>query len=355
MKKGQDVTQMLTQINEDTKHKADYLVDLKSINIIENNVYNYPDLEVSHLTKGKFSLSDHSLNQLCGKLGIGTQYLRKCLPVSQQLVAHNLNFWIDKSEDKELMLRTYEVEPDGSPYETVKEARALCSNRYKRIDNDVVANHTLNKLMDLGMNIKYVNYDRDTLNVTAVNPKMEGEIKKGDVVQSGVTITNSEIGSGSLVIQPFIYRLVCTNGMVAPRYLNRFYSRHVGKIVIDTTKDEQYITIIDKMQKQIDLIASKDVWDESFNGLYKSTKEQINSHQIVKIAKRHGVSQEERAQIFERLNHYVGDTFTTTKYDLANAITNMGNDENRSDARARFFQELGGLIVFSNNPMRVAI
>ena len=31
MKKGQDVTQMLTQINEDTKHKADYLVDLKSI------------------------------------------------------------------------------------------------------------------------------------------------------------------------------------------------------------------------------------------------------------------------------------------------------------------------------------
>lgn len=355
MKKGQDVKEMLTQINDDTKNKRDYLVDLKSINVSENNVYNYPDMEVDHLTVGKLSLTDHSLNQLCGKLEIGTQYLRKCLPVSQQLVAHNLNFWIDKSKDKELMLRTYEVEPDGSPYETIREARALCSNRYKRIDNDVVANHSLNKLMDFGMSIKYVNYDRDTLNITAVNPKMEGEVKKGDVVQSGVTITNSEIGSGSLVIQPFIYRLVCTNGMVAPRYLNKFYSRHVGKIVIDASKDDQYITIIDKMQKQIDLIGSKDVWDESFDGLVKSTKEKVNSHQIEQIAKRHGVSNEERAQIFDRLNHYVGETFVTTKYDLANAITNMGNDENRSDTRARFFQELGGLIVYANNPMSVAI
>ena len=60
--------------------------------------------------------------------------------------------------------------------------------------------------------------------------------------------------------------------------------------------------------------------------LVKATKESINSHQIVELAKRQGVTESERAQIFERLNHYVGDTFTTTKYDLANAITNLGND-----------------------------
>jgi len=356
MKKGHDVKEMLNNINEDTKNKRDYLVDMKGINITENNVYSYPDLEVDHLSKGKFNLTDHSLNQLCGKLEIGTQYLRKCLPVSQQLVAHNLNFWINKSKDKELMLRTYEVDQVyGSQDTTLKEARALCSNRYKRIDNDVVANHSLNKLMDLGLDIKYAHYDRDTLNITAVNQKLEGEVYKGDVVQSGITITNSEIGSGSLIIQPFIYRLVCTNGMVAPRYLNRFYSRHVGKIVIDTTKDDQYVTIIDKMQKQIDLVNSEDVWTESFQGLLQSRKQKVNSHQIVELAKRHGVTESERADIFGRLNHYVGDTFTTSKYELANAITNLGNDEDRSNSRARFFQELGGLIVFAHNPMAVRV
>ena len=349
MKKGHDVKEMLNNINEDTKNKRDYLVDMKSIKVEANNLV-YPSISVDHgenkhlLRDREFVLTDHSLNQLCGKLEIGTQYLRKCLPVSQELVAHNLNFWINNSKDKELMLRTYDMEP-------VNEARALCSNRYKRLDNDMVANHSLNKLMDLGLDIKYSHYDRDTLNITAVNPKLEGEVTKGDVVQSGVTITNSEIGSGSLMIQPFIYRLVCTNGMVAPRYLNRFYSKHVGKIIIDLSKDDQWVTIINKMQKQIDLISSNDVWNESFNGLVKATKESINSHQIVELAKKHGVTESERAQIFERLNHYVGDTFTTTKYDLANAITNLGNDEDKSEQRARFFQELGGLIVFAHNPM----
>ena len=355
MKKGHDVKEMLNNINEDTKNKRDYLVDMKSIKV-ETNTMNgdavspfvYPSISVDHLTTGSYVLTDHSLNQLCGKLEIGTQYLRKCLPVSQELVAHNLNFWINNSKEKELMLRTYDTAP-------INEARAICSNRYKRIDNDVVANHSLNKLMDLGLDIKYSHYDRDTLNITAVNQKLEGEVYKGDVVQSGITITNSEIGSGSLIIQPFIYRLVCTNGMVAPRYLNRFYSRHVGKIVIDASNDDQYITIIDKMQKQIDLVNSEDVWRESFQGLLNSRKQKINSHQIVQLAKRHGVTESERADIFARLNKYVGDTFTTSKYELANAVTNMGNDEHRSDSRARFFQELGGLIVFAHNPAQISI
>ena len=348
MKKGHDVRNMLRVINDDRNKKSDYLVDIKGIQV-KTNAFTFPSISVDHLQDKEFVLEDHSLNQLCGKLEIGTQYLRKCLPVSQELVAHNLNFWINNSKEKELMLRTYVDRHDDIV------ARAICSNRYKRIDNDVVANHSLNKLMDLGLDIKYAHYDRDTLNITAVNQKLEGEVYKGDVVQSGITITNSEIGSGSLIIQPFIYRLVCTNGMVAPRYLNRFYSRHVGKIVIDTTKDDQYITIIDKMQKQIDLVNSEDVWTESFQGLLNSRKQKINSHQIVQLAKRHGVTESERADIFARLNKYVGDTFTTSKYELANAVTNMGNDENRSDSRARFFQELGGLIVFAHNPAQISI
>ena len=345
MKKGHDIRNVVQQINKDVKSKKDYIVTLNALEVTTSN-NTYPNLEFTD-APDQYSLTDHSMNQLCGKLEIGTQYLRKCLPVSQELVAHNLNFWIKNTKSKELMVRTIERDSDELP----NIARAVCSNRYKRIDNDVVVTHSLNKLMDLGLDIKYINYDRDTLNVTAINPKVEGEVSEGDVVQSGVTITNSEIGSGSLIIQPFIYRLVCTNGMVAPRYLNRFYSKHVGKIIIDPSQDDQYITIIDKMQKQIDLVNDNEVWKESFQKLKDSTKQTINSHQIVELAKKQGVTESERAQIFERLNHYVGDTFTTTKYDLANAITNLGNDEEKSDQRSRFFQELGGLIVFAHNPM----
>ncbi len=349
MKKGHDIKEMLKKINDDTSNKRDYLVDLNGMQINPSRHNNaFPTLSVDHLTTGEYQLTDTSLSHLCNRLEIGTRYISKCLPVSQELVNHNLNFWIKKNKQKELMLRTYDKEP-------VNEVRAIMSNRYKRIDNDVVANSTLDKLMDMNAELKYAHYDRDTLNITAVLPKLEGEVVEGDFVQGGITITNSEIGGGSLIVKPFIYRLVCTNGMVAPEYLNQFYAKHVGKMIIDVEQDEQWKTIVDKMGQQLELISNPELFQENIDKLKQATEEKINSHQVEVLAKKHGLSDDERAGVFERLNHYVGETFVTSKYDVANAITNIANDESKSDERARFLQELGGLVIFSNNPISARI
>ena len=49
----------------------------------------------------------------------------------------------------------------------------------------------------------------------------------GDIVQAGILISNSEVGMGSVSVKPLIYRLVCTNGMVADVGVGK---RHVGRI-----------------------------------------------------------------------------------------------------------------------------
>jgi len=346
MKKGQEIKSMLKQINDDVEFKKDYIVDLNSLDVNRNDTSVYPDL---HSGSGGsrsigFQMNDNSLNHLCNRLEIGTRYISKCLPVSQALVNDNLNFWIKNNKNKNLMLRTQK--------DTV---RAIMSDRYKRIDSDVVANSCLSKLMDMGAELKYSHYDGDNMNITAVLPKLEGEVVEGDLVQGGITITNSEIGHGSLIVKPFIYRLVCTNGMVAPEYLNQFYAKHVGKMIIDLENDDQWKTIVDKMGQQLELISNPELFQENIDKLKQATEEKINSHQVEVLAKKHGLSDDERAGVFERLNHYVGETFVTSKYDVANAITNIANDESKSDERARFLQELGGLVIFSNNPISARI
>ena len=248
MIKGHDIKERLQKVNDDANYKKDFVVNLKALRVKES-VRTFPAVQVLGNDEA-LQLTDHSLNQLCGRLEIGTLYINKCLPVSQSLVAENLNFWIDHNKERDLMLRTYEN------FDKSKNVRAVLSNRYKMIDAHHVLNPALNKIMDLGAEFKYSHYDGDRLNVTATLPKLEGEVQKDDIVQGGITITNSEIGNGGLLIQPFIYRLVCTNGMVAPRYLNRFFTRHVGKIVIDPEKDTQWVSIIDKMQKQIELVSN---------------------------------------------------------------------------------------------------
>jgi len=342
MKKGHNIKEMLQKVNDDAKYKKDFVVNLKELTVKESDS-TFPAVQVLEKDEA-LQLTDHSLNQLCGRLEIGTQYINKCLPVSQSLVAHNLNFWISNNKDRDLMLRTYEN------WHKTKNVRAILSNRYKIIDAHHVLNPALNKMMDLGAEFKYSHYDGDRLNVTATLPKLEGEVQKDDIVQGGITITNSEIGNGGLLIQPFIYRLVCTNGMVAPSLLNRFFQRHVGKIIIHPEKDTQWVSIIDKMQKQIELVSNPEVFQENLQKLKGAICESISSHQIVEVTKRHGITDYERKEIFERLSHYVSDTFTTSKYDFANAITNIANSDDRSDDRARFLQELGGLIIFSHNP-----
>jgi hypothetical protein len=348
MKKGQAIKEVVQRINDDVQYKKDYIITQNALQINTNTSGSvYPNIQLTDSPR-EWNMTDHSLNQLCGRLEIGTRYIQKLLPVSQYMVAHNLNFWIRNNQSRDLMFRAFEKDAHGT-------CRAIMTNRYKRLDSDVVANHSLNKLMDMGAELKYSHYDRDSLNITAVLPKLEGEVEEGDVVQGGITITNNEIGGGSLLIQPFIYRLVCTNGMVAPRYLNRFYAKHVGKIVIDPSNDEQWVSIINKMQKQIELISNPELFQENLQKLKEATAEKVTSHKIREITRYHGLSDFERKQIFERLDHYVSDTFSTSKYQLANAITNIANDEDKSDQRARFLQELGGLIIFANNPMGLKI
>jgi hypothetical protein len=340
MKKGQDIKQMLTKVNNDANNKSDYIVRLKSLEVVENEHDYYPTLKYDNY---ETRLTDNSVLNLANRLGMGTSYISKCISF-QNVVSYNLNHWIRHNKDKGLMLRNNE-----------DKTRAILSDRYKRIDCKDVANSTLDKLMDMGAELKYSYYDGDDMNITAVLPKLEGEVVKGDVVQGGITITNSEIGNGSLIIKPFIYRLVCTNGMVAPTYLNQFYAKHVGKMLINAEDDEQWRSIVEKMQQQLDLVSNPEVFQENLLGLQQATNERITSRSIIQLAKKQCVSDDERAGIFERLNHYVGDEFSVSKYELANAVTNLANQESKSDQRARFLQELGGMIIFSNNPARARI
>ena len=62
--------------------------------------------------------------------------------------------------------------------------------------------------------------------MTAVLPKLEFEVRKGDIVQFGLSISNSEIGQGALEVALYALRLVCLNGMTMPD--NKTRKNHIG-------------------------------------------------------------------------------------------------------------------------------
>ena len=132
------------------------------------------------------------------------------------LLAANVNSWFSHDPSTR-MVRTL----DGT-------ARAFLSDRYRRIDNYEIAEAVLPIIADIkDARIESCEVTDERMYIKVVNPRLETEVVPGDVVQSGIIITNSEVGMGSMAVQPLVYRLVCSNGMVVNDAATRRY--HIGR------------------------------------------------------------------------------------------------------------------------------
>src|SRR5450631_1830960 len=59
-----------------------------------------------------------------------------------------------------------------------------------------------------------------------IQPGLHQRETKDDMLYAGVVISNSEIGAGSLSIESMVWRLICTNGLIAGTGLRR---AHLGR------------------------------------------------------------------------------------------------------------------------------
>src|SRR5204862_9691 len=72
------------------------------------------------------------------------------------------------------------------------------------------------------------------LYVEIIFPGLQAEVKKGDIVQAGIILSNSEVGYGAVDISSLIWRLVCSNGLIGQSLVSRY---HVGKRIYDDAQE----------------------------------------------------------------------------------------------------------------------
>jgi hypothetical protein len=169
--------------------------------------------------------TDHAQRQIASRLGIPAKFWNR-LDEYDGLKPTVVNeMWHQRPEQR--FVRTLNDDT----------IRAYLSDRYRPIDNMLVLDAVLPTMMehnDLQVVSRAMGEQRMYLQV--VFPRLQAEVAPGDVVQAGVTITNSEVGSGAVDIASTIWRLVCRNGMVGESYLRK---NHVGSR-IDLNADESY-------------------------------------------------------------------------------------------------------------------
>lgn len=210
MKFGKTLTQLAMELERQNREKKDFLIDTSLLEMKPDG----DTLILDH--KIELDINGIAHNQIGQNLSIPAKYYDKMLSENPSLLAENVNSWF-RLDPKKRMIRTL----DGT-------ARAFLSDRYRRIDNYEIAQMVLPVLSEIPQaKIESCEITDQRMYIKVVNERLTSEVVPGDIVQSGMIITNSEVGLGSMTVQPLVYRLVCSNGMVVNDAKTRKY--HAGR------------------------------------------------------------------------------------------------------------------------------
>ena len=111
------------------------------------------------------------------------------------------------------------------------EVRAFLSDRYRAYDNSELVEVVVPLFEEHQLEIVSAEITERKFYLKGVSSRVAGEVEPGDVVSTGVTVSNSEVGFASLAVEPFVLFLACTNGVTIPdRTLKK---HHVGRRLDD--------------------------------------------------------------------------------------------------------------------------
>ena len=163
--------------------------------------------------------------------------------------------------------------------------------------------------------------------IKVVNTRLEAEVVPGDIVQSGIIISNSEVGLGSVSIQPLVYRLVCSNGMVVNDAQTR--RNHVGRVNEASENYQLYSAVVDEVRFTRVVNMMREAKDAPMNTAAVPG--------IVKlVSKDFHITDDESSGVLQRLIE--GNDLTL--YGLSNAVTRHSQDVKDYD-RATALEGIG--------------
>lgn len=204
------INELKEKIHQDDIGKHDVTIPVRRIVVRDNGDIVLPSSFEGVQGFGHYGMNEHALSQLSSRLGIPVRYAKKCMETDPKLFADHANFWIETPEweDKSFFIRNR-----GDM------TRAILSDRYSVLDNNFVVD-TLESVLGAGgvVDVKNMSLDPQYFNLRLVFPDLTtnlGTVQSKDNIMVGVHVTNSEVGSSSLRIDSCLFRLVCSNGLIA--------------------------------------------------------------------------------------------------------------------------------------------
>lgn len=349
MKAGRNLQDLAQAIIEEQDAKRDFVASAKALEMAV--MEEVPVLAI----KGEgYPLRPLAHQQLAEHLEIPKAYYDRLLVDDPLLLAENVNHWLVKSPDRRL-LRTFG--PKGG-------IRAYLSDRYRPLDNLDLAEAILPDILDHQWDIKSCELTETRLYLKVVSQQIQAEIAQDHVnvhdggrthiVHPGLTITNSEVGMGSLKIEPTVHWQHCLNLATLNASVRR---SHVGKrlgntdeefieaFLSDRTRQLETAAVFARVKDVVQATLTEAVFRRMIAQVAVSTQDRIieivNPADVIEVVgKQYGLTETVRTSV---LHHLITDG-DLSRYGVANAITRASQDVEDYDT-ATALERVGGELL----------
>lgn len=290
---SEDFAKLIEKANEIQSKCNDYPVRA-------NNIAMGDDLKLYFEgPNGPLPMSDLAIGHLCGKLQVPSRYFNRLVDAGQnKLAAENINCWLEDNP-KNLFLREY----DGR-------IRGVLSGSYSVYDAPEIL-QSVSEVFDPGefkLKGSFINEER--LHLRLIENKMMNI--DGEDLFAGITLDSSDVGRSGLSVRFFIWKQVCTNGLViAKSSAKLFKQKHIG-----ITHEDFAAGLTEGLQTFYEL---KDQIAESIRETAKIPVNEDIEELIEEIKDKTSLSDESATEVIE----YMNVKYDRSRWGLINGITEV--------------------------------
>lgn len=371
MKTGKSITELAQEIERQAATRKDYVAKQSALtmvpirhagptpHIVEQSELP-ADVKPNGVALAGFNgggpqlLTEHAHGQFAQHLDIPKKYYDRMRVEQPELLAKNVNTWLQTAPEARRMIRVL----DGN-------VRANLSDRYRPLDYHELAHAGLPALADAKAQVVSAEITETRMFIKGIFPHLSTELPEGfqyghghnftakDMVVASVTISNSEVGAGSLRVDAGFFKTRCTNLAIFSDAGMKKY--HVGRSAVaeldsavelfaDETRQADDKAFWLKVRDVIRGSCNADVFKAQVEKMKAATTDRIVNKDLPAVVevtrKKFGLPDLLQGEL---LTHLAAGQ-DLTRWGLLNAVTRTAEDQPSYDT-ATELERIGGKIL----------
>lgn len=375
MKTGLSLTELAAKLQHQNDTKKDFIAPQGKLTAIVG--HNYPaaegivyteqqkaDVLIDGINGKPFAITNYAHGQLSDHLGIPKKYYDRMRTEQPALLAANVNTWLKSDEANKRMVRTL----DGK-------VRAFMSPKYRPLDNFDLASTILPVLIENKVTVTSCELTETRMYIKGILESLSDELPDGLSYGTGhhnlrmgdrgrlvaaITISNSDIGAGTLRIEPSVFTTWCTNLAIMQDAAMKKY--HVGRA---HNADDASYEVFSDLTRQADdrafWLKAKDVTMAAFReDLFRAAIDKIRvaggvpikSDDLQKVAEQAVVELALPVGTSSSILKHLAAGGDLTQWGLSSAITRVANDANDYELATQLEHAGGSVLELTGAPWK---